>query len=148
MRSNLESKISDARWDSGKRAADHINLHLTCRGWDELQNKWMAFKIEDGSTDDVLYDSKQAATRHQPFEQQCYYVSFRNLPGGANAKEMAIMLQFAEDAYDAGMRFVDPDAEHGGREAIMTAGQHDYYEGQIQRDRIQRFLRSHERFLK
>lgn len=118
--------------DAGKRASDIVNLHLTFGLWEELQRKWLAFKLADGSSDGVLYDSKQDAVRHQIDERLCAYVAFRNLgAGGSTPRDMSIFLQFSRDAYDAGFRLPDPDAADGGRDVLMTAAQHDYYTNTI-----------------
>lgn len=124
---NIQSRITQEIWEAGKRASDIINEYLVHRGWDELKECWLAISLADGSTDGTLYFSRKDAVRHQPHEQQCYYLSFRNIPGGAIPKEMAIVLQFQREAYDAGFRLIDPDDANGGKEVLMTAGQHDYW---------------------
>lgn len=123
--------------DCGKRMADAINIHITFGNVFELRTKFMAISLADGRSDGVLYDSKKDAVRHQIHEQQCYYVGFRNLnPGGVSAYECAVMLQFQRDAYGAGFRLADPDDVNGGQQALMTAGQFDYYRGRSPRPRI------------
>ena len=95
--------------DAGKRASDIINGLITAHPWDDIKDKFVAIRIGDGSSDGVIYDTKADAVRHQSHEQQCAYVGFRNLVGGATPKEMAIYLKFNRDAYKAGMRLIDPD---------------------------------------
>lgn len=102
-------EIDQAFADAGRRASDIINGHLVANPWDDVRDMFIAIKLEDGSSDGTLYESKADAVRHQTHEQQCAYISFRNLVGGANPKEMAIYLKFNRDAYKAGMRLVDPD---------------------------------------
>jgi hypothetical protein len=48
--------------DAAQRIVDAVSLALIANS-DILTNvgKWMAFKLEDGSTDHVIYDSKQDA---------------------------------------------------------------------------------------
>lgn len=112
--------------DAGRRAADIINAKYAVYDWSDLQNQYMAIRISDGGSDGVLYETFRDAVRHQINEQQCYYVCFRNLgPAGAVAREMSILLDFARKAYAAGIKFVDPDAQMGGAQAIMTAARHD-----------------------
>lgn len=95
--------------DAGRRASDIINGIITAHPWDDIKDKFIAIRLEDGSSDGNIYDTKADAVRHQTHEQQCAYVGFRNLVGGATPKEMAIYLKFNRDAYLAGMRLIDPD---------------------------------------
>lgn len=112
--------------DAGKRASDCVNMHRTFGDWDEIQTKWLAFKLEDGSSDGVLYDSKKDAVKHQFHEQLCAYVCFKNLVAGSTPDEMTIFLQFTRNAYKAGFRLPDPDDQFGGRTVAPTAGQVDF----------------------
>jgi hypothetical protein len=121
----IEQRMKPEMRAAAQRAADAINLHLLAQGWDALRNSWIAIKLEDGSSDGVLYDSKQDATRHQRYEQQCYYFSYRNCQVMVTPRDIAIVLQFAREAYDAGLRFVDPDDRTGGPTPIMTAARYD-----------------------
>lgn len=127
MRPQLHERISPELVDAAKRASDCVNLHLTFGKWEELKHKWIAFKLADGTSDGVLYDSKQDAVKHQFSEYQCAYIAFRNLLGGATPRDMAIFLQFSRDAYDAGFRLPDPDSRQGGPDVLMTTNQRDYY---------------------
>jgi hypothetical protein len=113
--------------DAGKRASDAANLHLTLNGYAAIQNKWIAFKLIDGTSDGVLYDSKRDAVRHQFDERLCAFFAFKNCAGGTTPREMAIFLTFCRDAYDAGFRLPDPDSQTGGPDVLMTAAQGDYY---------------------
>lgn len=113
--------------DEAKRAADAINAYVTFMKRDELIRKWIAIRLADGSHDGTLYDSKQDAVKHQSDEYLCAYVSFRNLQQGTTPKEMEIFLRFNRDAYDAGFRLPDPDDRTGGRAALVTTAQMDFY---------------------
>jgi hypothetical protein len=129
--------------ECGKRMSDVLNLHLNFHDRDELLHKWVAFKLQDGSSDGVLYDSKRDAVRHQFSEFHCAYISFRNLGGGTNPKDCAIFLQFTRDAYDAGMRLPDPDDASGGPDAIVTTGQRDWIKHRINLRALQGGFRGH-----
>lgn len=111
--------------ECGKRMSDAINMYRTNMPWEFVSDKWMAFRLSDGTSDGVLYDSKRDAVRHQVHEMLCCYIAFVNLMGGANAYGCAVMLNFTRDAYDAGFRLPDPDDVHGGRDVAPTAGQMD-----------------------
>lgn len=119
--------------DAGKRASDHINFVLLTHGFDAVRDKCMAIRLGDGGSDGTLYDNRSDAIRHQLHEQQCYYVYFRNLPAGSNAREMAIMLEFQRRAYAAGLRLVDPDDPTGGRELLMTTNWYDSVTSELKR---------------
>lgn len=113
--------------ESGKRAADNLNIHTLCNTREDIRDKWVAIKLADGSSDGVLYDSAPDAVRHQLHEQQCWYVCFRGLsPGGINAKDCAIMLMHYRKAYAAGLRFVDPD--NRVRVPVMSSQRYDIYD--------------------
>lgn len=109
MGKTYSEDLTQADADRGRRASDIINGLIVAHPWDDIKNTFVAINLEDGSSDGVLYESKADAVKHQNFEQQCAYVSFRNLMAGSSPKDMAIYLKFNADAYQAGMRLVDPD---------------------------------------
>jgi hypothetical protein len=115
--------------DRAKRAADIINEARQTLDWDELRTCWIAIRLSDGSSDRVLYDCKRDAVRHQLHEQQCAYVSFKNLIGGVSANDMLRFLRFTTKAYDAGMRLPDPDDPFGGPDLAPTAAHIDSITG-------------------
>lgn len=119
--------VSQDLLDAGKRASDFVNNYLTLQEPWEIRNCFLAFKLADGSTDGVLYDTKRDAARHQKGnEQQYYYFCFRNCLGGTNPREMAIVLKFARDAYrNPKFRLVDPDDQFGGKQVLMTSARYD-----------------------
>lgn len=97
--------------DKGRRAADIINALRVAHPWEDIKDKWVAISLADGSCDGEIYDTRADAIKHQKYEQQCCYISFRNLMGGITAKDAAIFIHFAADAYRAGMRLIDPDTD-------------------------------------
>lgn len=120
--------------DAAQRASDVINTYIAHRGWDELKDKWLAFRMDTGENDANLYDSKRDAVRHQANEFQRFYISFRGLgPGGSNARELAIVFGFQREAYKAGFRLPDPDADDGGPEVLMTSARYDFLNGRAPR---------------
>lgn len=112
--------------DAGKRASDVANMYIHFMDQWELRTKWLAFRLQDGSSDGVIYDSRKDAVKHQFDERRCAYFSFRNCLGGTNARDMAIFLNFCREAYDAGFRLIDPDYINGGPEILPTANVGDY----------------------
>lgn len=106
--------------DAAKRAFDIVRGLTVFTGYDERVRSWLAIRLQDGGSDQVLYDTKADAIRHQAHEQLCAYFSWRGSPEGfASAKDAAIWLEFHRQAYSAGMRLVDPDDAHGGPDLIM-----------------------------
>lgn len=94
--------------DAAKRCSDVVTLHLLADR-DHAINSWCAIRLSDGGSDDVLYDSKAAAVRHQLHEFQCAYVK---IPAdGMGPREAEIFLRFNRQLYDAGMRIADPDKD-------------------------------------
>jgi hypothetical protein len=124
---------SQQEMDRAKRSADLINEARETLDWDQLRTCWIAIRLSDGGSDMVIYDRKQDAVRHQLHEQQCAYVSFRNLVNGATAREMLRFLRFYDMAYTQGMRLADPDDPDGGRDLAPTTGWMDYIGGRAKR---------------
>jgi hypothetical protein len=107
--------------DAGKRMSDLINAMVTFRGWDELQNGYMAFKLEDGSSDGVLYDSYEAALKHSD-EKRCAYFCFRQAMGGATPKDAEIFLAFNRYAVAAGIPRKHPETSKGIMPILSNKG--------------------------
>jgi hypothetical protein len=57
--------------DAARRAADNVNMHYRAIGWDAV-GKFCAIALNDGSSDHVLYDTKQDAVKHQHHNEQWY----------------------------------------------------------------------------
>lgn len=117
--------------DRAQRASDLINEARATLDWDQLRTCWIAIRLSDGSSDMVIYDTKRDAVRHQLHEQQCAYICFKNLIGGATPRDMLRLLRFIEQAYKAGMRLPDPDDEFGGPDLAPTAGHMDAIVGKV-----------------
>jgi hypothetical protein len=113
--------------DAAKRAFDIVRGLATFNDYDtRMHSPYVAIRLSDGGSDQVLYDTKRDAVRHQVHEQQCAYFSFRNSPNGfASPRDAAIYLAWHRAAYDNGMRLVDPDDPTGGPDLVMpAAGEH------------------------
>jgi hypothetical protein len=92
--------------DAAKRMADTMTLHSVHGG---KTGSWMAFTLADGTSDGVLYDTRDACVYHQLHESYCLYVQL--VPGGTTAKEAQALLDAYRAIYDAGMRVNGP-ADH------------------------------------
>lgn len=110
---------------AARRCADVINGYLHSHPVDELRNSWIAIRLSDGGSDGTLYDSKRDAVRHQLWEFQCAYVSFRNLMGGITPLEAERFLDYNRRAYDAGFRLPDPDDVNGGPDLFLPTETYD-----------------------
>lgn len=115
--------------DRAQRASDLINEARATLDWDQLRTCWIAIRLSDGGSDMVIYDTKRDAVRYQLHEQQCAYICFKNLIGGATPNDMLRYLRFVEKAYAAGMRLPDPDDPTGGPDLAPTAGHIDSITG-------------------
>lgn len=94
--------------DAARRCSDIVNLHLAGAGIDGAAGKWVAIRMSDGGSDNVLYDDKASAVRHQLHEQFCCYLVIP--PTGMTAKQAENFLKFNRALYDNGMRIIDPAA--------------------------------------
>lgn len=96
--------------DAARRMADAVNIHLAAVGLAAV-GKWVACRLSDGVSDQVLYDTKRHAVRHQVHEQLCAYV---HVPvTGMTAAQAQRYLDFTRQCYDNGIRIinnVDEDA--------------------------------------
>jgi hypothetical protein len=89
--------------DAGKRASEIVTMHAIAGG----AGKWVALRLSDGGSDNVLYDSRTDAIRHQFYEEYCAYVMVA--PGGMSSREGTEWLAFNRSLYDAGWHLADPD---------------------------------------
>jgi hypothetical protein len=96
--------------DSGRRMSELISIMVASHPWDEIINSWMAIRLADGSSDNVLYESREAAIAHQPDERWCLYVFMRNCQGGIKPLDAQLMINLHRQVYDAGGRLSDPVA--------------------------------------
>lgn len=87
--------------EAGKRMADVLNDAVIANGL-AATGRWMAFRLDDGSSDGVIYDTRDDAIRCQFHETVCHYELLK--PRGYGADECALTLIYARAAYDAGWR--------------------------------------------
>ena len=73
--------------------------------------QWIACRLDDGSSDNVLYDSKQSAIRYQKHNEN-YYTFICITPSQMTPCEAEVMLKVARMVYDAGGRMTDGFARH------------------------------------
>jgi hypothetical protein len=105
--------------DAAKRVSDTYNLHRTAGDalGIEAVGKWFACRLDEGTSDGVLYDSKSDCIRHQHHNEQMYMFS-KIVPSTMTYCDAEVMLRVSRRAYDKGLRLVDPDHANGGKELI------------------------------
>jgi hypothetical protein len=92
--------------DAAKRISEAASLGWIANGWDGYVGHWMAFTLEAGMTDHVLYPTKPIAIAHMADEFKYLYLKMH--PGGMEVCEAEVMLEFYRSAYKAGFRLADP----------------------------------------
>lgn len=92
-----------ATLDIGKRASEVIHLHVLGNN----VGKWVALRLEDGSSDGIPYDTRPDAIRHQLHEQLCCYVKVP--PDGMPPKDAMQFILINRALYAQGYRLADPD---------------------------------------
>jgi hypothetical protein len=106
--------------DAAKRISDSCMLQWVAGKWDTV-GKFLKFKLEDGSCDNVLYDTYRDAVRHSGHNEMLYmFVKLH--PGGMNLCEAEAMLKFNRQAHSNGFRMPDPDNRAGGHTLIPRIG--------------------------
>jgi hypothetical protein len=110
--------------DAGRRMSEAIQLAVVFHSFQEVTHSFMAFALADGSTDHVLYPSKNAAIEHQSDERLFAYLCLRNFPGGCKPKDAQLILNLHRWAYDHGHRFYDRNSPSlimpVGRDQMIT----------------------------
>ncbi len=91
--------------DAAKKIADTYNLHRAAQGYDCI-GFWFAAALQDGSTDGVLYDSKQSAIMHQHHNEN-FYTYIQIVPSTMHVCEAETMIRIARMLYDKGWRMTD-----------------------------------------
>lgn len=107
--------------------SDTINAMVTFKGWDELQGGYVAFALEDGTSDGTLYDSYEAAIKHTD-ETRTAYFCFRQAMGGANPKDCQIFLEFNRYVVAAGIPRKHPETKRAISPILSQFG-YDVFSG-------------------
>lgn len=107
----LENRIPDVgHSDAARRIADVYQMHRLADLYANM-GQWMACRLDDGTSDNVLYDSKASAIRHQHHNEN-YYTFIQMVPAQMTACEAEVMLKVARLIYDKGGRMTDGFARH------------------------------------
>ncbi len=111
--------------DAAKRLSDIYNLHRIGAGWNAV-GKWFASRLDDGSSDDTLYDTRAECVRHQRHDEQ-FYTWIKIVPSSMNVCDAEIMLRTARTLYEKGIRIADPDHKNGGMDVIKRSSAEDQF---------------------
>lgn len=96
----------------------------------------MAFRLQDGTSDGNLYDTKKDAIRHVGDYKYWAFFCFRNALGGANPKDCQLFLDMHRHAYENNGQLTDPDDIHGGPDTIIPTRQYDAIFGRVRPSRL------------
>jgi hypothetical protein len=91
--------------DAAMRICDVYMMHRTVDLYGCI-GKWIACRLQDGSSDNMLYDSKPTAIRFQK-GQENWYTFIRITPAQITPCEAEVMLKMARMFYDKGARTTD-----------------------------------------
>lgn len=89
--------------DIGRRVSDTVHLHILGGS----VGKWAAFRLRDGGSDGIPYDTRREAIEHQLHEQFCCYMQIT--PDGITPEDAYRFLELNRALYDAGYRLADPE---------------------------------------
>lgn len=108
--------------DAAKRCADGYNVHLAAGMAMGFPNphvgKFIAVRLADGGSDQVLYDSYRDAVRHQHHDEQ-WRAYIRVVPHAMTACSAESYLRTHRLFFENGWRLPDRDDRHGGRAPIL-----------------------------
>jgi hypothetical protein len=88
--------------DAARRCADAVSLAAVAGA----VGMWVAVRLEDGRTDGSVYDTREAAIRHQ--RGLSAYTPVRVAPGGMQVYEAEALLDYWRKLHQANVRNDDP----------------------------------------
>jgi hypothetical protein len=94
--------------DDAKRMSEGVTLAILANPVEVTGHGWMAFKLQDGSTDNTVYPSKQVAIDHQLDEYRCAYVCLNQCLAGMPLKDAQMWLDLHRHIHMQGGRLTDP----------------------------------------
>jgi len=111
LRCPIENRIPGiGHSDVARRIADTYAMHRLADFYGNMRH-WIACRLDDGTSDNTVYDSKASAIRHQHHNEN-YYTFIQLTPAQMTACEAEIMLKVARMVYAAGGRMTDGYARH------------------------------------
>lgn len=110
--------------DAAARISDEFAMHRTADPYGSV-GKWLAFRLEDGSSDHTLYDSRPAAVRHCPDYRHWLFIQVG--PWTCTPTEAAALLTANRKLVAAGYKSSDGTDSLGGRDIIKRSTARDQY---------------------
>lgn len=109
--------------DAAKRIWETYNLHRLA---DPIGNigHWFACAIADGTTDNILYATKQDAIRHQHHNEE-YYAYVQIVPTQMGICDAELFLSGVRKTYEARKSLMNRDHPKGGMEPISRLSVED-----------------------
>lgn len=112
--------------DAARRMSGTINSILAfTTDWWGLRSRWLAFRLQDGSYDGAVYDTREDAIRHQSDPSLCAFFGFRTAMGGANPRDCQIFLNVHRQARESNLQLSEPEAP----QLIVPTRYHDFLTG-------------------
>jgi len=109
--------------DAAKRIADIYNLHRVGAGSNAI-GRYFASRLSDGTSDNVLYDSKRDAVIHQHHNEK-HYTFICIGPQSMRVCDAEVMLKVARACEAKGIGMADPEHARGGAEVIKRLTNED-----------------------
>lgn len=110
--------------DAARRMAAHVNQDLVTFDWDVLVRSCIAFRLDDGTSDGVLYPNRRTALVHQLRPVAVFY--FRNCGGGVEPHDCAVFLGLHRLAHENNrVAWQDPDSP----DLIVSTAGYDHMRG-------------------
>lgn len=122
--------------DASKRIADTYCLHRLADPYGCI-GSWIACSLEDGSSDNVLYDSKPDAIKHQHHNEN-WFTFIQIVPAMMTPCEAEVMLRTARMIYAADGRMSDGFSKHDLIKRLGWEDQMAQSKGVVQNIRIGR----------
>ncbi|MEU9048382.1 hypothetical protein AB0D63_43340 [Kitasatospora sp. NPDC048343] len=99
-------KVTPEEWDTARRVSDAVNLHIAA---DPDARGYVACRMDDGRSDNALYDTRGDAVRHHmKAGQESNYFYVKVTPDGLTPKAAWVLVVAFRKLRDAGIR---PDHE-------------------------------------
>jgi hypothetical protein len=96
--------------EAGQRMSDTVNNVRMSADWDDIKNGWMAFKLEDGTSDGTIYDNKNDAVWYLRNKASKYfYLTLRNCMHGMSPREATQVLAMTRVQAERGRYNPVPD---------------------------------------
>lgn len=111
-----QRKFMPRHSDEARRLCDTWNLHRVADPHGSV-GKWFAARLDNGTSDNVLYDTKLECVRHQRHNER-YYAFIRVVPSTMIPCEAEVIIRTNRRLYANGMRMADPDHRHGGLDVV------------------------------